>query len=95
LAVSLVQAFLKCFTSSDGELVPPGVIESAKRVYKNRDFNKGLGTCQNNGQHSKEHCMLCAKAFSTKVGDGADPVIVVMELLTSDSPGVMLIKLAS
>jgi hypothetical protein len=34
------------------------------------------------------------KAFSTKVGDGADPV-VAMELLTCDGPGVMLIELAS
>ena len=101
LAIPLAQAFLKSFISNYGELVPPDAIESAKRAYENRDFNKGLGilvelaTTTDNIPKNVAHFMeRLKKAFSAKVEDGADPVVAT-ELLTCDGPGVMLIELAS
>jgi hypothetical protein len=101
LAIPLAQAFLESFTSNYGELVNPVAIESAKTAYENRDFNKGLGTLVGLAQamdsipkNVVRFMERLKKAFSTDIGDGADPVIG-KELLTCDGPGVMLIELAS
>jgi hypothetical protein len=101
LAIPLAQAFLESFTSNYGELVPSAAIESAKRAYENRDFNKGLGilvglakTTDNIPKNVALFTERLKKAFSTNVGDGVDPVVAT-ELLNCDGPGVMLIELAS
>jgi hypothetical protein len=101
LAIPLAQAFLESFTSNYGELVPRLEIESAKRAYENRDFNKGLGILVGLAKTTDDIPNSVApflerlkKAFATNVGDGVDPVVET-ELLTCDGPGVMLIELAS
>jgi hypothetical protein len=101
LAIPLAQAFLESFTSNYGELVPSVGIESAKRAYENRDFNKGLGilvglakTTDNIPKNVAHFMERLKKAFSTNGGDGVDPVIA-SELLSCDGPGVMLIEVAS
>jgi hypothetical protein len=101
LAIPLAQAFLESFTSNYGELVPRAAIESAKRAYENRYFNKGLAilvglakTTDNIPKNVAHFMERLKKAFSTNVGDGVDPVVAT-ELLTCDGPGVMLIELAS